>query len=236
MKHYTALFFLFFVNIIVLKAQSSGTAANTLVPELFVSTNLFDKENETIYKIDGENVKGSPFLDTGWVSGSIILNDNSAFNVQKMRYNLYAQVITFLENNQSLDVTGSIKEFTLFYNNNFKKRFVNASNYKKQSATQYFEVLLESKKGILLKKYEKKVKADTDLANRNRMKHFETFYTYYYFDIIKEKLASIKKNGKNIAEILSLTEVQKSQLVIPRFDNSDEGSILSFFNLYNTLP
>ncbi len=235
MKYYTGLFFLLFISFTV-KAQPSGVPANTLVPELFTSTNLFEKENETIYKIDGENVKGSPFLDSGWLSGSIVLNDNRIFNIQKVRYNIYAQVITFLENNQPLDVTESIKEFTLTFNNNFKRRFVNASNYKKQKVTQYFEVLLESKKGILLKKYEKKVQADTDIASRNRMKHFETFCTYYYFDINKEKLASIKKNGNNITEILSLTEVQKNQLVAPRFDNSDEDSILSFFNLYNTLP
>lgn len=235
MKHYTGLFFLLFINSIV-KAQSGGMPANTLVPELSISTNLFDRENEKIYKIDGENVKGSPFLDADWLNGSIVLSDNRVFNVQKVRYNIYAQVITFLENNQSLDVTENIKEFTLVFNNNFKRKFVNASNYKKQNTTQYFEVLLESKKGILLKKYEKKVQADTDIANRNRMKHFETLYTYYYFDIIKDKLASIKRNGNNITEILGLTQVQKSQLVIPLFDNSEEASILSFFNQYSTLP
>ncbi len=235
MKRYTGLLFLLFINFIV-EAQTGGMPANILVPELSVSTNLYDRENETIYKIDGENVKGSPFLEAGWLSGSVVLSDNKIFNIQKLRYNIYAQVITFLENNQPLDVTESIKEFTLTFNNNFKRRFVNASNYKKQNTTQYFEVLLESKKGILLKKYEKKVEADTDIANRNRMKHFEISYTYYYFDIKKEKLASIKKNGNNITEVLSLTEVQKNQLEIPRFDFRDEASILSFFELYNTLP
>lgn len=235
MKHCTGLFFLLFINFVV-QAQASGMPANTIVPELSISTNLFDRENETVYKIDGENVKGSPFLDASWLSGSVVLSDNRIFNVQKLRYNIYSQVITFLENNQPLDVTESIKEFTLTFNNNYKRRFVNASNYKKQNTAQYFEVLLESKKGILLKKYEKKVQADTDIANRNRMKHFETLYTYYYFDIIKNKLASIKRNGNNITEILGLTEVQKSQFVIPLFDHSEESSILSFFNQYNTLP
>ena len=96
MKYYTGLFFLFFISFLV-EAQPGSMPANTLVPELFVSTNLFDKENERIYKIDGENVKGSPFLDTGWVRGLVLLNDGRSLDVQKIRYNIYAQVITFLK-------------------------------------------------------------------------------------------------------------------------------------------
>ncbi len=216
-------------------AQNVGSFNNsTLAPEMFVSTNLFDKENEKIYKIDGENVKGSPFLDTGWVSGSIILKDNRTFNNQKIKYNIYSQIITCLINNQPLDITDEIKEIIFIYNDTTKKKFVNANNYKKQNNTKYLEVLVESKKGILFKKYEKVIQTDTDIAGKFRMKHFETNSTHYYYNY--DKLTSIKKGGGNINEILKLTEAQKSQLAVPRVDFSNDLSILSFFALYNSLP
>ncbi len=237
MKHLTVLLFLLLSIFTKVEAQPGGVwVPDKQVYEMFVSPNKFDRENEIVSNINGENVKGSPYLDTGWVNGTIILKDNRAFKNYKLQYNIYAQVISFFANNQSLDITDGIKEFTLYYNDKLKKRFVNANNYKQQSSPQYFEVLADSKKGMVLKNHKKIIQANTDIANKSRFKLFEATYSYFYYDYSKEKLTSIKKGGNNINEILNLTDAQKTQLVVPRFDFSDEASMLSFFTLYNNLP
>ena len=81
MKHLTSLLFLLLSIFTNVKAQPGGVwVPDKQVYEMFVSPNKFDRENEIVSNINGENVKGSPYLDTGWVNGTIILKDNRMIN------------------------------------------------------------------------------------------------------------------------------------------------------------
>ena len=200
--------------------------------ELFVSPNKTDRDIEKITNVNGDNVNGSPYLDDEWQKGVIILKDNRKYENYKLKYNIFTQIVSFFADNTSLDISDGIKEFSIFFDANKTRRFVNANNYKRQNQLLYLEVLLDAKKGMLLKSQTKAIVANSDIANKSRFKQFEDTYQYYYYNKSKEELSKIKKTGSNLESILSLTPEQIKNLVMPRFDFSAEESLVSFFTLY----
>jgi hypothetical protein len=185
--------------------------------------------------INGQRVLGTPFLYYEWLNGFISTPDGRVYNYP-LRYDVSNQNVYFTLNSDSMQVNEEIKEFILEVvtgDSLVRSRFVNANQYKKESRTFYYEVLLESDKGQLLKLNNKVVATLNDeLLASNAKKYFKLEASYFYYDKITKKIARIKPGGSNIPALLNLNQEQASSIQIVNNDLSNEAELIKIFSTY----
>jgi hypothetical protein len=217
------------------KTPFSTITQMTTEQEFGKKYNPFISEFST--KIDGYDVLGSPFLYYGWYDGVINTPDGRQFNGYKVKYNIYTQTVSFLSGKDSLEANEEIKDFTLMLpngNSTITSKFVNASQYQKEKAIFYYELLIDDKKGQLLKTNKKLIAelSNSSLPAYNGKKYFNLETSYYYYNKTSKKITKIKVNGSNISSVLGLNPVEETDLHLAAFDLSKEEDIIKLMNLY----
>jgi hypothetical protein len=186
--------------------------------------------------IDGQRVLGIPFLFNEWFGGSLTTPDGRVYTDYKYKYNVENQTLHFLNDKDSMEVNEEIKEFTLKVikkDSVISVRFVHGNQYEKRvNRPVYYEVLLDTDKGQLLKLNRKVVTnvGDGILASRTT-KYLKLEPLYYYYDKKTKKLHKIRDTS-DISSILQLSEEDKNELHADTFDFGNEENTLRFFKLY----
>jgi hypothetical protein len=234
------LLFVFKSNAIAQGAPPGGWAwqAGKQQYEVYASPIIRPFGEEDYYTtINGELVAGSPFLNNTWVNGKIVLADGRTFNNYKLKYNIYLQLVSFLNGKDSLDISDEIRSFYLYFPNDIIKQFVNIDSHKKQTNPQYFEVLIDDKKGQLLKSYSMLVSESNEesVIKKKVSKYLKSVVSYFYFDSEKNLLTKIKDDGNNIPAILHLSSTDKEKIITGIIDYKSESILLDLFNAYFAL-
>lgn len=181
-------------------------------------------------QINGETVQGTPFFLDTWVNGELTTLDGRIYNFP-FRYNAYRQVVNFVNGKDTLDVTDAIKKFSLYSqvgDTAIQLQFVNASQYKKENKTFYYQVVLDNEKGQLLKTNQKIIRSLTEgLLAAQGKKYFDLSSDYFYYDRTTKKLIKIKTDGSNLGQILKTDGND-----LKNYNFSDEEDIIKFFSNY----
>jgi hypothetical protein len=189
------------------------------------------------YNISGMQVVGTPFLYHDWSAGTILTKDGRTFTGYKLRYDIYDQAVSFLNGKDSLDVNDEIKVFTLLVKtdsvNTDKFTFVNANEYKKEKDVFYYELLVDSSYGQLLRVSRKFVaEGHNGLPVFEGKKVFDLQAEYYYYNTSTKKISRIKGNNSNVSQLLGLTKSDEETLGMDRINFNQEADILNFFQSY----
>jgi hypothetical protein len=196
----------------------------------YLKKDLYLRDSYTI--INGQKVMGIPFLFLEWYGGSITTADGRVYNDYKLKYNAENQTVHFLNGSDSLEVNEELREFSLRVPRTdtlITARFINSSQYHR-GETIYYEVLLETETGQLLKTNQKLV-ANADQTIMGTRKYLKLESNYFYFDKKTKKLSKIKAFG-NIDSILNLTPEESKELQIQSIEVSDESQLQAVFKKY----
>jgi len=184
--------------------------------------------------IDGQRVVGLPYLFADWLNGTLTTPDGRIYTDYKYKYNVQNQSITFLNGTDSMETNEEIKEFTLKIpraDSMITARFIRA-NQLKDGKPFYYEVLLDSDKGQLLKTNTKVIGTlDNGILATQTKRCLKLESEYYYFDKTKNKLTKIKPST-DLKSLLHLTDEQAAGLHTETFDTTDEQNLLTFFKNY----
>ena len=189
----------------------------------------FGSVNEAT-QINGETVQGTPFFLDTWVNGELTTMDGRTYNLP-FRYNAYRQIVNFVNGKDTLEVTDAIKQFNLYAqagDTALLLQFVNASQYKKQNKTFYYQVILDNEKGQLLKTNQKTIRSLTEglLAAKGK-KYFDVSSDYFYYDKTTKKITKINPDGSNLKTIL-----KPDANTTGDYNFSDEDDLIRFFRNY----
>jgi hypothetical protein len=234
-------FILFMTVLFIIQTQSHAQltpppAVNTPMSNV-PSSELF-KEKRTYYfwndsyMIDGRQVLGFPFLFHEWENGSITTADGRVFPGYKLKYNVYDQTVYFSNGGDSLEVNDEIREFTItnhYPDTTITSKFVNANQYRKEKKVFYYEVIIDSDYGQLLKYNKKLVKESAEgIPAYEGKKIFRLEQSFYYYDKKKQTITAIKANGSNIKSITEPVAGVNAE----SYDFAVDTDIISFFNSY----
>ena len=192
------------------------------------------------YIIDNRKVRGTPFLYRNWYGGTVITAKGDSYSNYKLKYNVFNQTIFFSNGRDSLEVNEDVKEFTLVVHENKPEsdtvfRFINGSQFKnnKDKTTNYYEILLETEKGKLVKLNKKSVvEESTGLPSAEGTMVFKLETSFYYYDINAGKFSRIKANGSNIADILKLDKEKEKSLTLDSYDFTQESQLIELFKKF----
>jgi hypothetical protein len=239
MKKITLSIILLFLAAQLLFAQSgqpfSTVTQMTTEQEFSKKYNMYVDQFST--KMNGYDVLGTPFLYYQWYDGVLNTPDGRLFNGYKLKYNVFTQTVSFLSGKDSLEANEEIKDFTLMIpdgNSFISSKFVNANQYQKEKTVFYYELLIDDKKGQLLKTNKKVIAelSNSSLPAYNGKKFFNLETSYYYYNNASKKMAKIKANGSNIGAALGLNPEEENALHVAAFDFSKEQDVIRLMNLY----
>jgi hypothetical protein len=206
-----------------------------------------DKFQRTIsvYDPDGKafinkynDIEGSPYFFDDWKPCNITLNDNKVFTNVLLKFDIQAQSIHYLNNNnKEMELqAGLIKEIVFIdsaNNGRMEYRFQNGFppvNNRKE--TDFYEVLAQGKV-MLLKLITKKINQERDDFSGETRSKFITSEEYYFFSkILLQKV----RRDKSIFDLLWDKKdkvndyVEKNKLSYKSIDD-----IKKIIDYYNTL-
>lgn len=186
-------------------------------------------------EINGEKILGTPFLLYEWANGTLTTANGNTYNYP-LRYNVYDQLVSFVNEKDTLDITDEISRFSLPITVNdtaITLQFVNANNYKREVKTFYYQVILDYNKGQLLKTNDKTIASmTTGLLSAKGSKYFELKSAYYYYDKGSNKISKITPGITNLTKMLSLSDSSAQKLKINSYDFTDDEELIRFFKVY----
>jgi hypothetical protein len=144
--------------------------------------------------INGESVKGDPFLIEDWVNGSVTLENGQKYDGYKLKFNANTQTVFFLNGKEPTELDQTVSEFTLMPANKPVMNFVNVKVLsKKEKKPLFVEVLFDYDNCQLLRLYNKKVEdyseKSTSISGSKYLKNIEE---YLIFDKETKKISSYK--------------------------------------------
>ena len=192
------------------------------------------------YIIDNRKVRGTPFLYRNWQSGTVTTAKGDSYSNYKLKYNVFNQTIFFSNGVDSLEANEDVKEFTLIGHENNPSfdtvfRFINGSQFKnnKDKTTNYYEILLESEKGKLVKLNKKVIiEESTGLPSAEGTMLFNLETSFYYYDIKAAKFSRLRPNGSNIAEILKINKEEEDFFKPESYDLTQEAQVIELFKKF----
>lgn len=193
--------------------------------------------NISYLKIDGHNVLGNPYYGYKWLEGHLETMDGKRVGPVSLRYELYHQQLQLLNGKDSITITDEIKEFTLFLPESLSaKRFINSNLVKKERKSFYYEVLIDNKKGQLLKTHKLTLEHNSPgIPSSEGIRRFVFHDHYYFFNKDSGKLSRISSGGSNITSVLKLDQNLQKQLNFTNFNFNTESGLINFFNSYFNL-
>jgi len=215
-------------------AQSLPQFASTYTDSyLRMPYKLFPDDNrQPVTLIDGAYVRGLPFLDMMWRSGYVKLKNGNVYSSYKLKFDTYRQVVVFLDDKDSLDVADPINEFSITDKDGLSHRFINADEYKPQKNPLFYEILLNDKKGTLLKVHQTKVKASAELSNIASERSLYQSYEYLWYDRPTDKIHKLPLSAAGIKDALKLSEVDANKMAFDSYRFNNEDDLFNFFNVY----
>lgn len=187
---------------------------------------------EVSYVINGQQVLGSPFLYYNWLHGTVVTKDGRTYTDYNLKYDVYNQDLFFQNGKDALKVEDEISSFTLIDSTNVLT-FVNANQVKNSKVKGYLEVLVNDKKGMLLKQNKKKVSDETfGIPIYSSKKHFENGFDYFFYNPEKAKTEKIQLLNSNVSSILGLTHEKEQQLNFTSYNFANEDELIKFFKSY----
>ncbi len=223
---YLLLFFNCTCSVFV-KAQSPGTLPNIILPE---KARAEDAQLQTL--IDGEYILGVPYMVNTWQPGVVLLKNGNTYGNYKLKYDLYNQVVVFLNGKDSLEVADPIKEFQLEEDSVSYHHFINADLYGKISKPLFYEVLVETPKGHLLKAYRMVVSTTDRIINARQDKFLNRVNDYYYYNATNGKVIPLGHSAGTVLSALKLSPEQQAQLHFFTYNFDNEKDLVKFFNVY----
>lgn len=151
------------------------------------------------------DIKGSPFYNADWQTGTLTLMTNKVYKDMSMKYDEVADKVYIKAANDGLILLNDkVKEFALDFsgpNGNEVKVFrLGYSNIPDASPDSYFEVLIDGK-AQLLKKITKIIQENREYNSASSTKTFIDVVKYYIF--IQGNGILIKRDKKSILKALS---------------------------------
>jgi hypothetical protein len=200
----------------------------------YLKKDLYLTQSYTI--INGEQILGIPYLFIDWTGGTLTTPDNRVYADYKLKYNVQNQTLNFLNGTDSLEVNEPVKEFMLNIpvgDSVIHSRFVHSSLYQRGNSSFYYEVVLDSDKGQLVKTNKKVVASVSDgvLTSTLTKKYFKLESEYFYYDKQTHKINKIKPSS-NMRSLLHLTEEDAKRLAVDSFDLSGEQDIIRLMKAY----
>ena len=188
------------------------------------------------YIVDGAKVTGSPFLYPVWNGGTVTTTDGKIFSNYKLKYNAFNQTVFFSDGKDSLEANEPVKEFYLMVPEEKgvvkKYTFIHSDQVKKEKQPFYYEVLIDSSRGQLLKLNRKIVREGSNSLPGFAGKVFYLELTYFFYDKQTKKITRLKGNGTNISETLRLTKAEEEAMELNNLDFNKEEDIVGLFNAY----
>ena len=187
--------------------------------------------------VNGEKVLGSPYLFSEWLQGHLTTTDGRSYQYP-VKYNAYDHTVSFFNGTDSL-VADDIREFTLTIaaqDSLITCRFINGSQFARQKAGAYYEVILDCAKGELLKELRKNINEVTDglLASKGK-KFFNLQTDYSFYDKTSKRLLQIELIKVKILKTLKVSDQEAINLKVDTFDFSKERDLILFFKSYCAL-
>lgn len=191
MKSYSLTIILFFAICNVSFSQNHPTSGITIF-------NAPDKNGRQIPNFSFHELKGSPYLAAGWVTGSIELRNGEVLENIPIRFNQIDQVIDYQLDSMELPLDKTVKRFIVGDDLNGNKF---ESGYPKINAntTETFYEVLKSGNIKLLKLESKRVahfKGYSQVVEQKVIKSID------YYLVMDNKISLIKPNASSVKKVL----------------------------------
>jgi hypothetical protein len=207
---------------IIFREAKAGNGKNAAVynDENKIKYDLRNSEN-VYFNVRDKKVAGNPYLFNELLVGDVVLMDGRRFQGNKLHYNTFDQQLFFFDGKDELEVNDPIKEFVLDGTPKgvLELRFVNANQFVKGKKPLYYEVLLETSAGYLLK-LNKKITEQLDggLQSTDSKYYFKPTQEFYYFNKATSKLSKLKLDETTLTTAIG---IDKSILAGTGFENMD---------------
>jgi len=217
-------------------------SAISFIAFLFLTTNckaqFLQDNNGTAYRVvKYEDVKGTPFYNSEWLTGTVKLKNGSSFKNVSLKFNSYDQVVIFKsQTGVELAFVQPVEEFTVVNNGETVhfKNFFNGPNSKSGNA---FYQIMYSGSTTLLKTVNKDITSTVDYGSSVTNKEFVDVKPAYFSLDSSNKPVRLKLDKKSILAIFSADKRAKIEDFINKNNLSfkEEKDVLSLFKYANTI-
>lgn len=178
------------------------------------------------------DVQGSPYLDEVWKVGAVTAANNKAYPNLKVRYDVYAGELEYMQNNQPYRLSpAAIKEFRIANENEmvFRNGFAAVNN---NTPTTFYQVLVDGPTK-LLKQLKVNIIENKPFNSATTTKEFQKQELYF---IAKPDgtLQKIQKNKKSVLAALPEQKDRVEKLIKEQDLNlNDETNLIALLESYN---
>ncbi len=177
MKYFLTIITLFLISSVKSQEFDSISSEGNIISmnDVFSKRLFYSSQNE---------IKGSSYLFKDWNNNVVVYSNSKTFNLKSINFNIHSNEFSSLKGTDSLFVYDINKIDSLKIN----KRF-----FKKYNGNDIYEVIFESKKTILLKKYEAKIiegmfNPIDGTREKNRFNIIDDYYIMKGEHIVKYKI------------------------------------------------
>jgi hypothetical protein len=151
-------------------------------------------------------IKGSPFFNEEWTSGSVLLTDNRQASNIPIRFNVYSNEIYFLRDSQVLAIDASVpvREFTLYdHRSDLAQSSLFRCGYPdtRSGNKKTFYLVLASGKLSLLIHYSKRV-VERNSPIDGPQKLMDDEESWFVFSAPQNKMIEIRQNRNSLMSAL----------------------------------
>lgn len=200
---------------------------------------VYDKLGKPAYEIPYTDIGGSPYLQDGWIDGSVVTDDGKQASA-KLKFDSYLNRLLFQgKNAETLEFTDKLKAFGLNISNKEISDvsplvFVNNLPAVDKQTTDSWYQLIADGKVKLLKYYGKKIMESQGVNFSPKTKSFVAFHTYYV--LRNGAMARVGDNKKAIAKALNNHGPEiEAWLKSNSINFKSDADLQKFFGWYNSL-
>lgn len=201
------------------------------VPTTVAQGLIADQMGNPVFEKRYTNIKGSPYLQNDWATGSVKLRDGRSFDGMKLKYDQVEDELLFLgDAEKEMTFSVPVTEFTL-QDKTFRRGYPVGDG---APANAFYEVLEEGKMS-LLKRTSKKVIEEPAYNAASSVKSIRTNENYY-LTASNLQLTKIKKDKKAVlAALPDKKEELENYIKDQRLDLRQEQDLVKLISYYNTL-
>ncbi|MDA3954135.1 MAG: hypothetical protein PF485_10840 [Bacteroidales bacterium] len=221
----TLFYLLFFVSINVFSQQDLTFSGNG---EINFNSGYFTKY---VSSVEYKKIDGNPYLFENWSSGLIKLKSGMELKIESCKYDIYEDMLMFLKDEVSLYFSNpeDIDRFTIGTSD-----FINLKLDKKND---FFEILVEVKDFILLKKYKYDIikgKESVGIIQATNDKF--KISCKYYLKKGNAEIVKVKIKEKDILELMNDKKQEVRNYIIDnKLNLKEENDLVAVFKFYSTL-
>jgi len=189
-------------------------------------------------KVDYSEIRGNYFWDNQWSPGILVLSNNSAVKLRKVRMNLYTNEVHYIDNkNVELAANNSIVKKVLLLDRKDSTKvtavFENFASYKTRGIESFAQVLNQGKAQLLKRVTVTVKKGEYDVMMGKSELSF--VWTTDYFILNDGKITLLKRiNKEGLFSILEPNDEYEAWLKSTKNRLKSEEDLLAFLTFYNT--